>query len=157
MPKPTKEHELLKRFAGEWENEVKIFMGGPEPMTLKSSEKARMVGGFWVIGESIGSFGEMPFTNISTFGYDPEKKKYVGTAIDSASSTLWQYVGTADASGKSITFETDGPCPMRGGRMTKFKGVSEFKSDDERVFTSSFLDDSGKWVVNAIVTSKRKK
>lgn len=157
MPKPTKEHEWLKRFVGEWENEVKIFMEGAEPMKLSSTEKARMVGGFWVVGESTGAFGDMPFTNITTFGYDPETKKYIGTAIDSASSTLWRYEGTVDPSGKSMTFETNGPCPMRGGQMTKFKGVTEFKSDDERVFTSSFLGDDGKWIVNAIVTSKRKK
>ena len=157
MPKPTKEHEWLKRFVGDWDNEVQIFMGGPEPMTLASKEKARMIGGFWVIGESVGSFGDMPFTNITTFGYDPEKKKYIGMAVDSASSTLWQYEGTVDSSGKTMTFETEGPCPMRAGQMTKFKGVTEFKSEDERVFTSSFLGEDGKWVVNAIVTSKRKK
>lgn len=157
MPKPTKEHEWLRKIAGDWEFEIQAFVEGAEPLKAKGAEKARMIGGFWVVGESTGSIAELPFTNITSFGYDPEKKKYVGTGIDSMSSTLWLYEGTMDPSGKILTFETTGPCPMRGGKMTKFRGVTEFKSDDQRVFTSSFQEDDGRWVVNAIVTSNRKK
>ena len=157
MPKPTKEHEWLQQFAGDWDYEVEIFMEpGKPPMKANGTEVARMIGGFWVVGESKGAMGDMPFTNITTFGYDPVKKKYIGTGIDSASSTLWQYEGTVDATGKILIFETEGPCPMRGGQMTKFRQVVEFKSKDHRVFTSSALGDDGKWVVNVIVNSRRK-
>ena len=61
-----------------------------------------------------------------------------------------------DATGKVLNFETEGPCPMRGGQITKFRGVVEFKSKDHRVFTSSVLAEDGKWTTNAIVTSRRK-
>ena len=158
MPQPTKEHAWLQKFAGTWDYEVEVFMEpGKPPMKAKGTEVARMIGGFWVIGESQGDMGGMTFINVTTFGYDPGKKKYVGTAIDSGSSTLWQYEGTVDASGKLLTFETEGPCPMRGGRMTKFRQVVEFKSNDQRVFTASSLGDDGKWTTNVIVNSRRKK
>jgi hypothetical protein len=157
MPQPTKEHAWLQQFAGTWDYEVEIFMEpGKPPMKAKGTEVARMIGGFWVVGESKGNMGEMVFTNITTFGYDPAKKKYVGTAIDSASSTLWQYEGTVDATGKVLTFGTEGPCPLRGGRMTQFRQVLEFKDKDTRVFTSSALDDGDKWTTNVIVTSRRR-
>lgn len=157
MPQPTKEHAWLQQFAGTWDYEVEIFMEpGKPPMKATGSEVARMIGGFWVVGESKGDMGGMTFTNITTFGYDPAKKKYVGTGFDSASSTLWQYEGTVDATGKILTFETEGPCPLRGGRMTKFRQVVEFKSKDHRIFTSSSLGDDGKWATQVIVNSRRK-
>jgi hypothetical protein len=157
MPKSTKEHEWLQQFAGTWDYEIEVFMEpGKPPMKAKGTELARMIGGFWVVGEGKGDMGGTTFTNITTFGYDPTKKKYIGTGIDSITSTLWQYEGSVDATGKILTFETEGPCPMRAGQLTKFRGVTEFKSKDHRVFTSSVLGEDGKWVTNAIVTSRRK-
>ncbi|MEA3208692.1 MAG: hypothetical protein QOE70_1749 [Chthoniobacter sp.] len=158
MPKPTKEHEWLQQFAGEWEYEVEISMEpGKPPMKAKGTEVARLLGGFWVVGEGKGAIGEMPFTTITTFGYDPAKKKYIGTGIDSMTSTLWNYEGSVDAAGKTLTLETEGPCPMRGGQLSRFREVIEFKSKDHRVFTSSILGDDGKWTTLVSVNSLRKK
>lgn len=157
MPQPTKEHEWLKKFAGEWEIETEIFMEpGKPPMKTKSTESARMLGGFWVVGESKGEMMGAPFTGIMTFGYDPEKKKYVGTWIDSNTSMLWNYLGTVDASGNILTLESEGMCPLEG-RVCQFRDTIEFKSPDHRVLTGARLGTDGKWTTMVTVNAKRKK
>jgi hypothetical protein len=156
MPKPTKEHEWLKRFAGEWEVETEVYMEpGKPPMKVQGTESARMLGGFWVVGETKGEMMGTPFTGLMTFGYDPEKKKYVGTWVDSNTSTLWQYLGTVDSSGNVLTLETEGYCPLEK-QVCQFKDTIEFKSKDHRVLTGTRLGKDGKWVTAMKVTARRK-
>ncbi len=100
---------------------------------------------------------EMPMTGVMTLGYDPEKKKYVGTWVDSMTSHLWRYEGTVDAAGKVLTLDTEGPNPAAPGKTAKFKERIEFKSKDHKVFTSSMQGDDGEWVTFMTMNSKRKK
>jgi hypothetical protein len=158
MPEPVKEHEWLKQFVGEWEQEITVTMfPGQPPLKMKGSETARMLGGFWVIGEGKGEMLGMPFSNILTIGYDPEKKKYVGTWVDSSGSYLWKYEGSVDATGKILTLNTEGPNPMKEGQTAKYKETTEFKSKDQRVFTSSILGEDGKWTTVVTMVANRKK
>ena len=156
MPQPTKEHEWLKKFVGEWDVETELFMEPGKPaMKVKGLESARMIGGFWVVGETKGEMMGAPFTGLMTFGYNPEKKKYVGTWVDSHTSTLWQYLGSVDPSGKILTMETEGYCPMEK-QICQFKDTVEFKSNDHRVLTGTKLGKDGKWTTAMIVTARRK-
>jgi hypothetical protein len=156
MPAPVKEHEWLKQLEGEWESEYEAFMpGATDPMKGKGTESAKMMGGFWLIGNGTGEMMGMTMKSILTLGYDPGKKKYIGTWVDSMTSHLWNYEGTVDSTGKILTLETEGPCMMKPG-TTKFREVTEIKDKDNKTFTSSMLDD-GKWVTIVKVTSKRKK
>ncbi len=156
MPKPVKEHEWLKQFEGEWATETEIQMEpGKPPLKATGNETARMIGGFWVVGENKGEMMGQAFTGVMTLGYDPEKKKYVGTWVDSNTSMLWQYVGTVDESGKILTLESEGFCPMEG-KVCQFRDVIEFKSADHRVMTGSRLGSDGKWTSLMTVTAKRK-
>jgi Protein of unknown function (DUF1579) len=158
MPPPVKEHEWLQQFTGEWENDVEIFMEPGKPaIKAQGTETIRMIGGFWVVSDGKGEMMGMPFVHMLTLGYDPQQKKYVGTWIDSMSSYLWKYVGSVDETGKKLTLETEGPCPMAPGKLSKFKEVTEFKSKDHRVFTSNMLGDDGKWKTILTVNARRKK
>jgi len=158
MPPPAKEHEWLKQFVGEWESEFEaIPQPGQAPVKGKSTDTVRGLGGFWVVSEGKGEMMGMPFLNVLTLGYDPDKKKYVGTWVDNMSSYLWSYVGTVDPTGKILTLETEGPCPYRPGKNSKFREVTEFKSKDHRVFTSSIQQDDGTWHTAVTVHSRRKK
>lgn len=157
MPKPTKEHEWLQKFVGNWTSETSIHMEpGKPPMKAEGSETVKSLG-FWIVSEGKSDMMGQPFLFTLTLGYDPEAKSYTGTWIDSMNSFLWQYKGTVDKSGKTLTLESEGPCPMLPGKMYKFKEVTEFKSDDERTFTSSMQGDDGKWITLATGVSKRKK
>ena len=119
---------------------------GKPPAKFTGTESVRSIGGLWVMCEGRG---EMPgggtATTIMALGYDPVKKRYVGTFLGSMMTHLWVYEGGLDAAGKALTLDTEGPNFAAGGRMTMYKDVIEFKSDDYRVLTSRTLGEDGKW------------
>jgi len=138
MPKPGKQHELLKQFEGTWDTVAK-FQGRPgEPaMESKGSETATFgMGGFWVTFEYQGDMKGQPFTGRGAMGYDQQKQKYVGTWIDSMKSGMFLSEGTADADGKRFTMIAQGFCDAEGKAIT-MKQVYEFKNKD--AWTLHFL------------------
>lgn len=158
MPKPQSEHQWLAKFEGKWESEAECTMPGTEEkMTMKMTETVRMLGGFWLISEGKGEVMGGPFTGVMTLGYDPEKKTFVGTWVDSMGSTFWNYKGTLNSSDNTLTLETEGPCPMQGGKVCKFKEVMKLTGPDEKTFTSSYLADDGKWTTMMTAKAKRVK
>lgn len=158
MPVPQKEHQWLAQFVGDWDTEFEIVMDPAQPpMKSKGVDKVRPLGGFWVIAEGECEMMGDRYSSVLTLGYNPKLKKYVGTWVDSASGQLWTYQGSVDETGKILTLDTEGPCPMQDGRITKFQEVTEFKNKDHRVFTASFLAPDGKWQKMMTINSRRKK
>jgi hypothetical protein len=158
MPPPVKEHEWLNKFIGNWEYDTEIFMEpGKPPMKTKGTETVRSLGGYWIVADGKSEMMGKPFTSVLTLGYDPQAKKYIGTWVDSMGSTLWKYEGAVDSTGKILTLETEGPCPMKPEQIVKFNETTEFKNKDERVFTSKMMGDDGKWTTILRVTSRRTK
>jgi hypothetical protein len=157
MPKPQKEHEWLQQIVGEWEAEVEAVMAPDQPpVKSKGTEVSRMVGGFWAILENKGEMMGAPFTGIMTLGYDPTKKKHVGTWIDSMTSHLWTYEGTVDDSGKVLTLETQGPGHDDPAKIVKYRETIEIKDKDHKIFRSS-REVEGKWVNFLTIHYRRKK
>ncbi len=143
---PTKEHEWLKQFVGEWQGDF-----GDAVST------SRMLGGLWMVSDVKAQFGDISMAAVMTLGYEPAKKKYVGTWVDSMTAYLWKYEGTVDAAGKVLTLETEGPNPALGGKMVKMRDAIEIKSKDQFSLTSSMLGDDGKWQEFMTINYKRKK
>jgi len=142
-----KEHQWLQKLVGEWTFESDCGMGpGKPPEKSKGTESVRSLGGLWILAEGRG---EMPgggaMTTIMTLGYDPQKKRYVGTFVASIMTHLWVYDGALDAAERVLTLDTEGPDMAAEGKMAKYKDVMEWKSDDHRVLTSHMLGDDGKW------------
>src|SRR5687768_11690315 len=135
VPVPQKEHQWLQQFVGEWTAEGQAFMApGQPPVKVTGTESVRALGGLWIVAESKSRMMEMPFTGLLTLGYDAEKKKFVGTWVDSVSGYLWTYEGTLDPTGKVLTLETEGPCPQAPGRLSRFREVLEAKGKDYKRF-----------------------
>src|SRR5262245_639652 len=83
-PEPRKEHAWLEQLVGEWKFEIEAPLEpGKPPVKISGTERVRSVGGFWVVAESTTQLPDSPFTGVLTIGFDGEKKKYVGTWIDS--------------------------------------------------------------------------
>lgn len=143
---PSKEHQWLEQLAGEWETEAEAMFGPDMTFKCKGVEKARMVGGFWLVGEIDSKMMDKEMKGILTVGYDAQKKKYVGTWTDSMTPHLWKYEGSLDDSGKVLTLEADGPNPLDPGKTAKFRDVIEVKSKDHKIMTSSMLGEDGKWL-----------
>jgi len=142
-----KEHQWLDKLVGEWTSEAEMNMGPDKPAEkCLGTETVRSLGGLWTVAEGQG---EMPgggsATMIMTLGYDPQRKRYVGTWIGSMMTHLWIYDGALDPAEKVLTLETEGPNFSAGGKMAKYRDVIEFKSDDHRVLTSHTLGDDGEW------------
>ncbi len=144
---PQKEHQWLQKLVGEWIYESDCNMGpGKPPEKFKGTESVRSIGGLWILAEGQG---EMPgggaVTTMMTLGYDPQKKRYVGTFVASMMTHLWVYDGALDAAERVLTLNTEGPSCAGDGKFAKYKDVIEWKGDDHRVMTSHMLGDDGKW------------
>ena len=136
MATPSEEHELLKVDVGEWDCEMKIWMAGPdsEPMVTTGSETSKMFGGFWVVGNFKADFGGQPFEGRSTTGYDPVKKKYIGTWVDTMNPYMSTMEGTYDKETKTVTMMMKGTGP--DGKPTLGKNVIQHKDGGKtRVFS----------------------
>jgi Protein of unknown function (DUF1579) len=136
-PKPLPEHKILAADEGAWDATIKTFMRGPdaEPAVSKGSEVNEVLpGGLWVLSKFEGDFGGAKFVGRGQFGYDPVKKKYVGTWIDSMSTILSVLEGEYDAKTKTMTYVGDGYDPDHKAKFSQ-KMVTTMKDDGSRVFT----------------------
>jgi hypothetical protein len=137
IPKPTAEHKILAADEGTWDATVKAFMGGPgtEPMVSKGTEvNTVMTGGLWLLSRFQGDFGGTAFEGRGQFGYDPIKKKYVGTWIDSMVPTMSVLEGSYDAKTRTMTYVGDAVDPNTKSKYSQ-RMVTTTKDDGSRVFT----------------------
>ena len=147
MAEPQKEHEWLQKLVGEWTYESEATMEpGQPPKRFSGTENVRSLGGLWILAEGQG---EMPgggtATTMMTLGYDPPKKRFVGTWVGSMMTYLWVYDGELDAAESVLTLNAEGPSMATEGKIEKYKDVIEFKNDNHRVLTSHMLGDDGEW------------
>jgi len=156
---PQKEHRWLHKLVGEWTYEGEAMMGPDQPPhKSKGTERVRSLGDLWFVAE-----GEMEMPGgghgitMMTLGYDPQKKRFVGTWLGSMMTNLWVYDGALDAAERVLTLDTEGPNMTVEGKTSKYKDVIEFKSDDHRVLTSHILGDDGKWQQFMTSDYRRKK
>jgi len=153
--KPVAQHAFLKQFAGEWECETECFMPGGPAQKSKGSMTGTMVGDLWAILAVKGDMMGMPYHGQGTFGYDPEKKKYIGTWVDSMQNHIWKYEGKVE--GNKLILDSEGPCPSAPGKMMKARDTWEFKSKDQLVLTGEMEGDDGKMTKGMVATCNRKK
>ena len=117
MPTPGPEHEMLKKDVGTWDATVEMFMApGAPPAVSKGTETVTMLGGFWQLTEFKSEMMGQPFEGRGATGYDPAKKKYVGTWVDSMTPGYYTVEGTYDPATKTLTAIDGGPRPVRRGR-----------------------------------------
>lgn len=156
MPKPTPQHAWLQQFVGEWEDTNQAMFPGMPTQTTTGTETVRSVGEFSIMNEVKGTMMDKPFTGVMTLGYDTTKQKYVGTWIDSMTGKLWNYEGSMDPSGKVLTLTTEGECPMKPGKVSQFKDVIEWVSQDQKRYTSYVMGDDGQWMKMMTSEARRK-
>ena len=134
MPKATAEHEGFAYEIGTWDAKTKMWMApGTEPMVGKAVETNKMLGTMWMVSDFQGEVMGMPFTGHGQFGYDPHKKKYVGTWIDTFSPHLSVMEGTMDEKTKTLTMMSKGFDPRLGKEVTS-KMVSTIIDHDHKKF-----------------------
>ena len=156
---PQQEHHWLQKLVGEWTFETEAVMGPDKPPDkFKGSDSVRSLGGVWVICDGQGEMpgGGIGYT-IMTLGYDPTKKRFLGTFIGSMMTHLWVYDGELDAAGKVLTLNAEGPSFTAEGKMAKYQDIIEIKSDDHRTLKSRMLGEDGQWHEFMEANYRRKK
>jgi hypothetical protein len=138
---PGEEHKKLAKLVGTWEQK---FDNPAEGMTGTGTVRYRSVlGGRFIVGESTGTMKmatpngnangqptDHPFEGLQQLGYDNVSKKYVHMYSGSMSTGICLTEGTADSTGKIITYEgtmKDAITPQ--GRP--FKVVVNCETDDK--------------------------
>ena len=145
VPKPTPEHQRLAHNVGTWDATIKSWMQGPqsEPVVSKGVEIHKLMpGGLWALSEFHGKFGDMDFHGQGQTGYDPAKKKYIGTWVDSMAPTIMMMEGDFDPQTKTLTMYAKGTGP--DGKPYDAKMVEVYKDKENRVFTMSMKSDETK-------------
>jgi hypothetical protein len=158
-PKPTKEHEELKSEVGGWDAEMLIWPApGAEPMKSKGVETNEMFGPYWLMSKYEGEVVGQKFTGHMMLGYDPAKKKYIGTWIDTMSPFGMTMEGDYDESTHTSTMMGVGTS-WETGKPEKTKMVTRYESDDEKTF-EMYMEKPGEpaeWVKGMEIKYNRRK
>jgi hypothetical protein len=144
-----KEHSWLHKLLGDWTHEAEMIMEpGQPPLKSSGTESVRSLGGLWVVCEGVGKMPESEQTHqsIMTLGYDPAKKKFVGTFVTSCMTHLWPYEGSLDAAERVLTLDSIGPSFAGDGTMGKYQDIIEIVSDSERLLKSQIQRPDGSWM-----------
>lgn len=143
---PAAEHAWLQRLVGEWTFESSCNMGPDQPpQTFRGSESVKAFGDYWIVcdGQSEMPGGGSGYMRM-TLGFDPAKKKFVGTWIGTMMANLWVYDISMDADQKVLTMAAEGPA-MTGEGTANYRDVITIVSENERTLTSFMHLPDGSW------------
>jgi len=128
---PGAQHAMLTKMAGEWNCTVKYQMDPSQP-AQESQSTATITGlmdGRYVQEVDSGQMMGMPFNGMGLYGFDNVSGKYVSSWIDNMGTGIETSVGTADASGKVITWVGTMNDPVTGKPKTA-RMVTTIVDDD---------------------------
>jgi hypothetical protein len=100
-----------------------------------------ILNGRYLRQEYTGDMMGMPFSGISIMGYNNHTGKYESIWVDTMSTALYYFVGTASPDGKTITQHCKYDDPVRG--PADWRTVTRIK-DDSTIDFEMFLTPKGK-------------
>ncbi len=130
---PGDPHKQLAGMAGNWSTRIKTWMGPDSPPMESSgtSEQKMLLGGRFLqqvfTSEMMGGYSGIGFT-----GYDNHTGKFVSTWMDSMSTGISYFEGTAAADGKTITQTSQFDDPVRG--PMQWRTVTRIVDDNTFLF-----------------------
>jgi hypothetical protein len=144
MPTPGPEHEVLKTEVGTWDATVEMIPApGAPPMKSTGVEVNTLgCGGLCLITHFKADMMGTAFEGNGIATWDPAKKKYVGTWMDSMSTSLALSESTYDPAAKRFTGSMEGPDAT--GKVTRSRSVVEWRDEKTRVFTMHSTGADGK-------------
>src|SRR5262245_20612382 len=124
----------MKRDVGAWNVVIKMF-GGPSdaPSVSKGTETKFMLGDKWLISHFKGEIMGTSFEGLRQTGFDPEKKKFVASWVDSTSRYTTHAEGTWDEETQTMTSIGTGKGPS--GNEMKTKIVVTYNEDGSHTST----------------------
>jgi hypothetical protein len=158
LNQPGPHHKLLASLAGSWTFTAQLWMAPGQPAVewKGTAERKMILGGRFLEERAIGEFGGQPFHGLGLNGYDNAQGKYVGTWMDSMTTGIMSSVGTADSTGKVITYEREEFDPLT---KTKSKGrdILRIVGDDKEVLEfHKLLPDGKEYKMMELVFTRKK-
>ena len=127
------QHARLAQQVGVWDAAVEYvdIRTGKPARTTGTSVQRQPPGSFWLINNFEATLMGAPFRCMKTTGYDPVKKKLVGTWIDSMTPGMTVLEGSWDKGHKVMTMSGAGM--DRQGRAAEVRLVTSILSEDQHV------------------------
>ncbi len=133
FPQPTEHHLRLLENVGNWEVDCEYAWDPAQPpRASKARERVERVGDFWTVSLFEGEIEGRPFVGRATVGYDPKKRRWISTWIDSLGPFLFLFEGKFDRKGEVLTMRGKGPDPASGG-MTRWRSTEQRVDPDRRL------------------------
>ena len=121
---------------------------------MGSSEQKMLLGGRFLQQEFAGEMMGSPYNGIGFTGYDNHTQKYVSTWMDSMSTGIMVFEGTAGADGRTITQTARFEDPVRG--PVQWRSVTKMVDDKTMLFEMYITGKSGKEEKMMEITYTRK-
>ena len=137
------QHKLLAKLEGNWTTKSRGWLDPDTPPreSVGTCEQKLILDGHYLRQEYAGDMMGVPFTGISLMGYNNHTKKYESIWIDSLSTAIYKFEGTAGRDGRTITQECSYDDPVRGPAV--WRTVTRIKDDDTLEF-EMFVTPKGK-------------
>jgi hypothetical protein len=150
-PKPTPQHEQLKKLVGSWDAKVK-FLGKESKGTMTYRQQH---GGLWLVSHFSGEIGGGKFEGDGLDGYDSLKQKFVSIWADSLAPEVLITEGTWDKEKKQMTMTGKGI--GQDGKAAKIRTVTTWNNDDDIDFVFYMSNADGKEQEIVKIAYNRKK
>jgi hypothetical protein len=152
MPTPVDQHKQLLAGVGEWEGTLTSYMiPGMKPEPVAAHETVTAIGEFWTLSQFHCQFMGQPYHGSGHYGYDPEKKKYIGTWVDSMSSQFALMEGEVDP--KTNTLVMHWQARDMTGKVVPHRSESTMGGDAR---TMTFYSGEGAGTKSMTIEMKRK-
>lgn len=139
---PTPEHARLEDGVGRWNVECTYYMAeGQPPLKTTGRDSIERIGPYWTMSNFRSDLMGAPFAGRAAIGYDPIRKKWMATWVDSMSPFLFVLEGEFDEAGKVLSMRCEAPTPT--GEMAKFRTREEHVSRDQRVLQMFHVREDG--------------
>ena len=137
-------HKLLGKLEGSWITRTRSWMEPDKPPIESNGtcDQKLILNGHYLRQEYSGDMMGLPFSGISIQGYNNHTKKYESIWIDSMSTAVFLFVGTASKDGRTITQECSYDDPVRGPSV--WHTVTKIKDDNTVEFEMTLIPKGGK-------------
>jgi hypothetical protein len=154
---PGEPHKFLMSLEGSWTTITRSWMEPDKPPVESTGtcEQKMLLDGRYLQQEYTGDMMGEKFNGINLIGYDNFTKKYVSTWVDSMSTGIYCFEGTASSDGKTITQESRYEDPVRGPMV--WRSVSRFVDNNTLEYEMYVIPEDGKEekAMEMTVTRKR--
>lgn len=153
-PAALEQHSFVQEGVGHWSGTMAMYMPGlDEPMSVECTETVEALGEFWTVADFKMDFMGTEFVGHNTFGYDPNKKAYVGTWIDSMTQSMTLMEGNVNERTGQLVMEYEQRDEMTGG----MKNVKQVMERGENAYTMTFFDVTADGDVKTMELSMQRK